>query len=174
MVIWLIGLSGAGKSVIGRELWAQWRTCEPNTVRVDGDEIRDVFQHEGPEAYTLAGRKRNADRICRLCEWLDRQGLNVVCAILSIFEESRQWNREHYSSYYEVYIDVPLEKVIERSPKPWYERARRGETRDVVGFDIPFVPPAHPDCVIDNSSDGLDTRAVAARILAGARQKRGT
>lgn len=40
MVIWIIGLSGSGKTTLGRVLAAQWRGAAPNTVLVDGDEVR--------------------------------------------------------------------------------------------------------------------------------------
>ena len=107
MVIWLIGLSASGKTTLGREIFALYRENEPNTVFVDGDEILGIFKHDrSPEAYTVEGRLKNAERICELCAWLDRQGINAICSILSIFEESRTWNRKTYSSYFEVYLSV--------------------------------------------------------------------
>ena len=56
-------------------------------------------------------RRRNAERICRLCRFLDAQGIDVVCAILSLFHESQEWNRKHYSRYFEVYLDVPMDEL---------------------------------------------------------------
>ena len=44
---------------------------------------------------TLNDRRKNADRISRLSKFLDDQGIHVVCAILSIFPESREWNRKY-------------------------------------------------------------------------------
>ena len=64
MIIWLIGLSGAGKTAIGRHLYELWKEEEPNTVFMDGDEIREIFKHDrGDEPYTIEGRKKNAERI---------------------------------------------------------------------------------------------------------------
>ncbi len=115
-----------------------WRKQEPNTVLVDGDVIRALFKDNvGEESYTIVGRRKNADRICSLCEWLDKQNINVVCCILSIFEESREWNRQNYSKYYEVYISVPMEDLVKRSIKDLYAPAFRGEMKNVVGVDIP-------------------------------------
>ena len=82
MVIWLIGLSGSGKSTLGTELARQWRAIEPNTVLLDGDDLRKVFTHNcGNEPFTKKGRKINAERITALCELLDHQSINVVCCI---------------------------------------------------------------------------------------------
>lgn len=169
MVIWLIGLSGAGKTTVGRELWRLWKETDSNTVLVDGDEIRRIFQHDqNNDAYTLAGRRRNAERIRELCAWLDRQGINVVCCILSLFEDVHEWNRANYVKYFEVFIDAPLDAVTARDVKGIYRPALKGEARNVVGIDIPFTPPAKPDLVIDNSSS-FDPAALARRILTEAR-----
>ncbi|MGR3175979.1 MAG: adenylyl-sulfate kinase [Candidatus Scalindua sp.] len=166
MVIWLIGLSGAGKTTIGRFLYDQWKSKESNTVLVDGDEIRKIFKHDvGGDAYTIEGRRQNADRICEICAWLDRQNINVVCCILSLFEESRRWNRENYSKYFEVYISVPMDVLKRRQNNGLYTRALSGDMKNVVGVDIPFTPPEMPDYVFDNSSDDVDLKSVALDIL---------
>lgn len=166
MVIWLIGMSGAGKTTLGRQVYEFWKSQACNTVFVDGDEIRQIFkQDQTPEAYSLERRAANADQIAQLCAWLDRQQINVVCCTLSIFEETRRWNRLQYSKYFEVYIHVPLEILTKRDRKNLYQPALRGELKNVVGVDIPFVPPRSSDLVIDNSSEGLDVATCARRIL---------
>ena len=72
MVIWIIGLSGAGKSVIGGALFSLLKEEDPATVLVDGDEIRRIFRHDLDEnAYSKNGRKKNAERIREICKWLD-------------------------------------------------------------------------------------------------------
>ena len=169
MVIWLIGLSGAGKTTIGRRVYEEWKQREPNTVLVDGDEIREIFQHNrGHADYSLQGRRENAERIKQLCAWLDRQGINVVCNILLLFNDVSEWNRSNLSSYFEVYVSTPLEVVRARDSKGLYAAAERGEMKNVVGVDIPFPAPASPDLTIDNSSEQSNHQDIALQILAGA------
>jgi adenylylsulfate kinase-like enzyme len=166
MVIWLIGLAGSGKTTIGREVYRQWKMTAPNTVLVDGDEIRKIFGHDqGPHCYTVEGRRQNAERIAEICAWLDRQQVNVVCCILSIFRDVERRNRQIYSRYFEVFIDAPLDIVIKRDTKNLYGPALRGEMRNVVGVDIEFKPPVNPDMVIDNRADGLDFGNIARDVL---------
>lgn len=168
MVIWLIGVSGAGKTCVGRELCRLWKEQARHTVLVDGDEIRRIFQHDRDEqAYSLDGRRRNAERIRELCAWLDRQDINVVCCILSLFEDVHAWNRATYSRYFEVFIDAPIADVMARDVKGIYGPALRGEARNVVGVDIPFTRPAQSDMVIDNSGP-FDPVAIARRVLTAA------
>ena len=92
MVIWLIGLSGAGKTTIGELLYLKMKAIRPNTVFIDGDKIREVMG--GELGHSLEDRKKNADRICRFCHFLEEQNIDVVCSILSLFPESRTWNRK--------------------------------------------------------------------------------
>lgn len=172
MVIWLIGLSGAGKSTIGRCIYEELKTTEPNTVLLDGDEIRRIFKADQSQVdYSIEGRAKNAARICELCAWLDRQKINVVCAILSLFEETREWNRRAYSQYFEIYISVPLEVLMKKDPKGLYKKAASGEIDNVVGIQIPFEEPRNPDLVIDNSGFDSNPKQLAVDALNRARLK---
>lgn len=169
MVIWLVGMSGAGKSVIGCALYRLLKAQVAATVLVDGDEIRQIFRHDRSEdAYSVEGRRCNAERIREICAWLDRQEINVVCCILSIFEDSHAWNRTNIRDYFEVYVAAPMEVLERRNPKDLYGKARRGELKNVVGVDIPFTPPVNPDLVIENGEDPVDPDQAALMILEAA------
>ena len=170
MVIWCIGLSGSGKTTLGREIAKHWRALEPNTVLLDGDELREVFgAAKAEESYTVAGRRRNAERITALCQLLDRQGINVVCCILSIFQDMRNQNRTRFSKYFEVFMDAPMRVLEQRDVKGLYAAAREGKMRNVVGVDIPFDRPANPNMIVDSSSPVADIQALAKEVLDRAR-----
>ncbi len=166
MIIWLTGLSASGKTTLGRHVFELWKPAAPNTVVVDGDEIRNILNfHSGDEAYTVHGRHAVAVRYCDLCVWLDRQNINVVCCTISSFEDLRQRNRRDLSRYFEVFVSVPMDALFRRDRKNLYAPALRGEKRNVVGIDIPFTPPGNPDMVVDNAPDRQDLRPLAAEIL---------
>jgi adenylylsulfate kinase len=166
MVIWLIGLAGAGKTTVGRALYEQVRLLDRATVFLDGDHVREIMG--GDLGHSLEQRRQNGLRITRLCQYLDRQGINVVCAILSLFEEQQRWNRANYSDYFEVFIDVPMDVLAARDQKGLYSGAQAGRIPNVVGFDIPFTPPANADMGFRNDGDigQIDTMvsAVLARV----------
>ena len=166
MIVWFVGLSGAGKSTTGRALREKMHAENQATVLIDGDEIREIFRHDQTaDAYTVEGRRANAQRIVELCAWLDRQGINAVCSILCIFPDILSANRTRFSKYFEVFVDAPLDQVEERDVKGLYAAARSGQTRNVVGVDIPFPVPATPDMVIDNSTPNYDADAAASLII---------
>ena len=166
MIVWIVGLSGSGKTTIGKELYRKFKQKKKNTVLLDGDEIREVFKHDDRQSsYTIDGRRTNAERIVALCEMLDKQEINVVCCILSIFEDIRQDNRNRFGQYYEVFVDVELDKLKERDIKNLYAPAMNGEIKNVVGIDIPFQKPINPDMVLDNNEDNLDVDFVTNNLL---------
>ncbi len=170
MVIWLTGLAGSGKTTVGRHLYALWKPRAPNTVLVDGDDIRRILgRDEEARDYTLEGRRHVAERIHEICAWLDRQDINVICCTMSFFPDVHERNRKLFSRYFEVYISVPMDILCRRDTKNLYAPAMRGEIRNVVGVNLPFTPPGAPDMVIDNSRDGADLRSFAAEILDKAR-----
>lgn len=166
MVIWMVGLSGSGKTTLGRAVAEELRRTRPNTVLLDGDELREVFKADrGTAPYTIAGRQRNAERLVALCEMLDKQGINVVCCILSIFPTMRAENRTRFSEYFEVFMDAPMESLKRRDVKGLYAMAERGEMKNVVGVDIPFERPSTSDLIIDSAQDAPDIPALADMVL---------
>lgn len=69
IILSITGLSAAGKTTLGHEVWKQWRAIEPNTVLLDGDEIRPFFkQDDTPQDYSLVVRRASSQRIVSLCE----------------------------------------------------------------------------------------------------------
>lgn len=162
MVVWIIGLSGAGKTTLANEVVAIVRRTQSNVVLIDGDMIREVFGND--LGYTMEDRLANAQRICQLGKLLEDQGINVVCAILSLFPETRAWNRNNLNNYYEVFIDTPIENLIKRDSKGIYNRFNRGEIRDVAGMDIEFPCPDNADLIISNTKSRHELLAYAGPI----------
>jgi adenylylsulfate kinase-like enzyme len=150
MVVWLIGLSGAGKTTLANEIVARVNSNSNNTILLDGDVIREIFGND--LGYSMEDRLSNARRICQLGKFLDGQGMNVVCAILSIFPETREWNRKNIENYYEVYIDTPIDALVARDSKGIYKKYKIGELSEVAGMDLDFPIPDKADLVIKNSN----------------------
>ena len=80
MVIWIIGLSGAGKTTLAEEIYKISKPINPNTVLIDGDAIREIFGND--LGHSAEDRKKNAKRISRLCYFLSLHNINVICSIL--------------------------------------------------------------------------------------------
>ncbi len=164
MVIWLIGLSGAGKTTIGMRLVERLRAAHDNIVFLDGDMLREVWGDD--LGHDLEGRSKNARRVSHLCRLLDRQEVHVVTAILSVFPEWQRWNRREFSSYFQVFLDVPMEVLKARDSKGLYAAAARGDTANIVGLDIDFPTPVDSDLVLSGQEATQDPEKLVQRILA--------
>jgi cytidine diphosphoramidate kinase len=166
MIIWVIGLSASGKTTLGQEMVEQWKKTAPNTVLVDGDEMRALFGLNRSAAdYSIEGRRQNGQRIVDLCCWLDRQGINAVCCILSIFHDMQKENRDRFSDYFEIFMDVPLQIARQRDRKELYPVGCKESALNIVGLDISFEPPPLADLFIDNSDEEGDIGAMARFAL---------
>ena len=163
MIIWLIGLSGAGKTFIGKELATTLKAEHDNLVYLDGDILRDVWGDS--LGHTIEARKINAKRISKLCHMFDQQGIHVVATVLSIFPEWQTWNRQNFKQYFEVFVDTDLETLKKRDSKGLYAKAMAGELENVVGIDIPFPRPKNPDLILANSTPLDKPGALAKKII---------
>ncbi|MBC7952339.1 MAG: adenylyl-sulfate kinase [Rhodospirillaceae bacterium] len=162
MVIWLIGLSGAGKTTLGRALYERMKPQLPNLVLVDGDEFREVMGND--IGFTYEDRLKNAERFSKFCRFLDKQGIHLICCVLSNFPDWQKWNRENLSEYYEIFVDTNIDILAQRDIKNIYARARRGEAKNVVGYDIPFIKPnAH--LVVNNDEVRVDVTPLVDKII---------
>ena len=156
MIIWLIGMSGSGKTTLGNKVY-QARKAENNcTVFLDGDHVRDMLRNDVD--HTVEGRYKNAERISHICKYFDDEGIDVVAAVLSIFPEWQAWNRKNFKEYFEIFLDLPMEMLMERDPKGLYKQAAAGELANFVGFDIEFPRPKNADLIItaDDRRDGVE------------------
>ena len=164
MVNWIIGLSGAGKTTIGTKVYNKFKINHPETVYIDGDLIRESFANS--YGYNVAGRRKNGEFIYSLCEYLDKQDIHVICSVLSLFPDIQKKARTNFSSYFQVYIDVPFDILKkERDYKGIYKDAEKGKITNVVGYDIEFPEPFRSDLIIKNNGDLEDIDKHVDRII---------
>ena len=149
MIIWIIGLSGSGKSTLASKTIAHIKEKHTNVVLLDGDIVRETFGND--LGHSLVDRKKNSEGICRLWKLLDDLNIHVVCAVLSLFQEDRDWNRENFSNYHEVFIDVDIQTLQERDPKGYYAKFQKGEISDIPGLDMEFKRPVGSNTIIKNT-----------------------
>lgn len=147
MVYWVTGLSGAGKTTTGKLLVDHLSQSQP-TVWLDGDKLREVFGND--LGYETEDRLKGAWRYARLCKLLSDQGITVVCCTIAMFHQIRDWNRDNFIQYREIYLEVPLEVLQERDQKGLYSQVAQGVISNVVGVDSSVELPRNYDLKIIN------------------------
>ena len=158
-VIWLTGLSGAGKSTIANIVEAKLHALGVRTYLLDGDNVRHGLNRD--LGFTDADRVENIRRVAEVTALMVDAGLVVLVSFISPFRAERQLARELFDDgeFIEVHIDTTLEDAERRDPKGLYAKARRGELANFTGIDSPYEPPIDPEIRVD-------TRELTAELAA--------
>ena len=162
MLVWITGLSGSGKSTIGKKVYEEVKKNFSNTIFLDGDDFRNILGND--LSHNQADRVENARRIHRMCKFLVLQEINVICATMSLYKEIHELNRKDIKDYYEVFITCDMEELILRDQKSLYSEAVQGKRDDVVGINLPYDKPQCCDLIIDNT-EKKDLQSKVQRIL---------
>ncbi|QJT16983.1 adenylyl-sulfate kinase [Aeromonas sp. 1805] len=154
MVIWITGLSGAGKTTVAKHLVSILKHEGIHVVHLDGDILRDIFFSDiSGDPHSSGNRLRIAYKYSALCDMLSKQGVTVVISTISLFHEIHKWNRDNILGYYEVYLDVPLSVLSSRNQKGLYKDYAAGYIDNICGLDIQSEFPQHPDLKIEYSEE---------------------
>jgi adenylylsulfate kinase-like enzyme len=152
-VYWFTGLSGAGKTTLGKRFYKHLKEAlSLSVVFLDGDELREIFDPE-KQSFSLDERKKVALRNSKLCKFLADQKIDVVCCTISLFKECQDWNKAHIPNYYEIFVEAPLSVLEKRDSKQIYSRAKEGLLKNVAGVDLKVDFPSSPSLTICN--DGV-------------------
>jgi sulfate adenylyltransferase len=151
-VVFLTGISGAGKTTIARALAERLMSAGRPATVLDADELRR--RHYPDLGYDTASREASVRRTAELAAALARDGEVAIAAIIAPYERSRREARELAGAsvpFLLVYVRTPLEVAEARDPKGLYARARAGEIRQFTGIDSPYEEPTDAELVIDTT-----------------------
>jgi bifunctional enzyme CysN/CysC len=168
-VLWLTGLSGAGKSTIANLVERKLHSLGRHTYLLDGDNVRHGLNKD--LGFTDADRVENIRRIAEVAKLMTDAGLIVITAFISPFREERRMARDLLGDchFIEIFVDTPLEVAEARDPKHLYAKARRGEIANFTGVDSPYQPPEHAELRIDTTQ--TTPEQAAATVLEELRRR---
>jgi len=158
LVIWLTGLSGAGKTTLARAIRQELLQTGRSVELLDGDEVRENLSHG--LGFSKEDRDRNVGRIGFVARLLARNGVTVLVSAISPYRQSRDDARRSIEGdgvgFLEVYVSCPLQTLIARDVKGLYKKALAGEVRHFTGISDPYEAPLAPDCVVDSSTQSIE------------------
>jgi len=163
-VLWLTGLSGAGKSTIANCVEKLLTAAGRHTYLLDGDNVRHGLNKD--LGFTAQDRVENIRRVAEVSRLMVDAGLIVLVSFISPFRSERRMARELFApgEFFEVFVDTPLAEAERRDVKGLYKKARRGELKNFTGIDSPYEPPQEAEIRIDTTSMGPEQ--AAERIIA--------
>lgn len=162
MVIWMVGLSGSGKSTIARALENTLHEQGYLTALLDGDNLRTGINNN--LGFSEDDRTENIRRAAEASKLIASNGVITICSLISPTEDIRTMAREIIGEKYcEVFVSCPLEVCEQRDVKGLYAKARRGEIKNFTGIDSPFDNPENPHVKLE--TDKYEIEEVLNQLL---------
>jgi bifunctional enzyme CysN/CysC len=162
-VVWLTGLSGAGKSTIAQALEGELFKRAIHTYVLDGDNIRHGLNSN--LGFSPEDRVENIRRVSEVAKLMADAGTVVITAFISPYRRERRRAREialeGNAEFVEVFVDAPLAVCEERDPKKLYAKARAGKIRDFTGIDAPYEPPEDAEIIVRTDRQSLEKSVTA-------------
>ncbi len=171
LVIWLTGLSGAGKTTLAVALERELTARRRKVSRLDGDELRRTVS--AGLGFSAADRSENIRRTAEAARRQADAGLTCVVALISPLRVDRARARDIISAhrFVEVHVATPVDVCRQRDPKGLYARADRGEIADFTGVSAPYEMPGNPDILVHAERDSVAVCVAQIVAFIEARQK---
>lgn len=161
--LWFTGLSGSGKTTTAEALVPLLEERERRVTVLDGDVVRTLLSRG--LGFSREDRDENVRRVGFVAAEIVRHGGLVVCSLVSPYRSTRDEVRAMVDAaggpgaFAEVFVDTPLDVVIERDVKGLYAASGRGEVAHMTGVADPYEPPLQPDIRLSTVGRTADENA---------------
>ena len=148
MIIWITGLSGAGKTTLAKTLYKDLKKKIPNTLWIDGDNLRKHFQNT--KKYDQKSRIEQYKKMIRLAKFCYDQKINIIVSVLYFNDFIFKNNKKIFKNYFQIYLKANIKDLIKRDSKKIYSKNINKKKPFLVGVDIKWNEPKKPDLIIEN------------------------
>tara|TARA_Y100000590_G_scaffold322405_1_gene365088 strand:+ start:1308 stop:1838 length:531 start_codon:yes stop_codon:yes gene_type:complete len=145
IVFWITGLSGSGKTTIGKKIKAGIIKNYGPTILFSGDDIRKIFANK---KYSAKDRSIVCNQYSKLCQNISNQNINVIFCTVCLINKVQSYNKKNIDNYIEIFIKSRMENVRKFSNKKIYEKKY---TKNIYGLDIKPQYPTKPHIIINNN-----------------------
>lgn len=142
-LFWITGISGAGKTTLGKKIKNKIELHYGPTLLINGDDLRNIFKLEG---YSYNERLNIGYMYLNFLKLITSQNINVIFTVVGLFDKLRKQNRKLFKNYHEIFIDADINKVIKIKKKDTYKNKK-----NIWGVDIKPQFPKKPHIKINNN-----------------------
>ena len=162
-VLWLTGISGAGKSTIAKALEKKLWEEGKQTILLDGDQVRHGLN--GDLGFSPEDRTENIRRVGEVARLFFEHGNIVICTFVSPYKADRDRVRSLVPEgrFREIHITCSSETAQKRDPKGLYEKAKKGEIKGLTGYDGEYQMPDKATLTID--TDDVDVNLAVEKLV---------
>lgn len=155
-VLWLTGLSGAGKSTIAQALERKLYNEGYFAQVLDGDNIRAGINNN--LTFSEADRMENIRRIAEIAKLYLHSGVITINSFISPTRAMRQLAKDIVGAddFIEIYINAPLGVCEERDVKGLYAKARQGLIKNFTGIDEAYEAPEKPQLEVRTDQKSIE------------------
>jgi adenylylsulfate kinase len=155
-VVFFTGLSGSGKTTIGKALRENLIKSGQKVIMLDGDEIRQFFPNTG---FDEESRKRHNRNVGFMASFFEKQGMVCIVTLIAPYRDVRDEIRKVCNNFCEIHISTSLEDCESRDPKGLYKKVRAGEIKDFTGIhdSAPYEKPLNPELTINTADVDLNS-----------------
>ncbi len=156
-VIWLTGLSGAGKTTLGNAVISKLKKTE-KVIILDGDDLRKGINSD--LGYSMEDRNENIRRVAHIAKVLSDSGFLVIVTLISPTIQARKLAREIIGeNFFEVYVNSSIKTCIGRDVKGLYKKAIQGEIKEFTGISSVYEEPLHPELIVETEYLNIEESA---------------
>lgn len=164
MIIWFTGLSGSGKTTLSNLLKKELKKLDYSVCQVDGDIFRKKERREN--RFSRKDILDNNYRMISYCQSTQKDYDFIIVSAISPYEETRKKARKIFGKeYVEIFLHCPLGELIKRNVKNLYQKALKGEIKNLIGFSpsVPYEKPKNPHLIVNTSKETI--REALRKIL---------
>ena len=155
---WLTGLSGSGKSTVGRLAAGILRDRGHNVEVLDGDDVRQNLC--AGLGFSREDRDVNVRRIAWVADLLSRNDVVTFVAAVSPYRRTRDEARARMGErFVEVYVRASVDECERRDVKGLYERARAGKIQGFTGVSDPYEEPLTAELTLETEQETAEESA---------------
>lgn len=145
ILFWITGVSGSGKSSLGKNIKKEIINLYGPTLLINGDNLRKIFKLYD---YSIKGRLDNGLKFTKLAKFITDQKINIIFCLVGMFHKIRSENKKNIKNYIEIYIKTDIKKIIKLKKKKIYLKKK-----NIVGLDLIPEFPKSADIILKNNFD---------------------